>query len=359
MNYRDEGHKHTLVLVHGFAGEAAWRPLVTQLMERPELNSWDIHSFEYPARWLPRLQRFRLVMSPDLESVADLFSTHCRSTLNRYQSIAILAHSGGGLVVLRALLDNKWLWERTTHVALFGTPIGGAKLARILAPVIPQLRDMKPESPFLMSLEEGLASKWQDPPITLRVVAGSDDKEALQDSVFHRFPESIRRTVSGHHISMINPERPNPEVVGVVVNLLSSRQLFLSYVRQDEERVMEVFDVFKRREFTAWIDQRKLKPGDVCENSIKSEIRASDRFLVFLSAAAIAKLSKDSVFKREVDEAIDIQTKRGKGSRFIVPVRIDNQALPSKLARYQWYDLFSGDADGLANLLERSTSNPT
>ena len=32
---------------------------------------------------------------------------------------------------------------------------------------------------------------------------------------------------------------------------------------------------------------------------------------------------------------------------------------PSALTRYQWYDLFSGGADDLADLLERSTLNPT
>lgn len=46
MEYRNEGHDRTLVLVHGIAGEAAWQPLAGRLTERPELQEWDIHSFE-------------------------------------------------------------------------------------------------------------------------------------------------------------------------------------------------------------------------------------------------------------------------------------------------------------------------
>jgi len=33
--------------------------------------------------------------------------------------------------------------------------------------------------------------------------------------------------------------------------------------------------------------------------------------------------------------------------------------LPGLLARHQWYDLFSGDPEGLAKSLETSTSKPT
>jgi hypothetical protein len=94
-------------------------------------------------------------------------------------------------------------------------------------------------------------------------------------------------------------------------------------VREDAGRVAEVLRAIERHEFAPWIDQRSLKPGEVWENLTKTALRDSDRL------------------------------------PFIVPVRIDNLDLPSELARYQWYDLFSGNADGLVNLLERSTLNPT
>ena len=359
MEYRNEGHERTLVLVHGIAGETAWQPLARQLTVRRELQEWDIHSFEYVAKWKPRWLRFRLARSPDLGRVADAFVTHCRSTLNRYSSFAILAHSAGGLVAMRALLDSEWLRKRTSHVVLLGTPTGGVPAARLFGMLSPQYRDLATGSSFLNALQHELASAWEEPPFALRVVAAIDDVTVTRDSVFHQFPESVQRVVPGDHVSMIQPQRPDADVVGVVVNLLTSRRIFLSYVREDSARVTEIYRALERHEFAPWIDQRSLTPGELWKASIESALQESDCFLVFLSAAAIAELSWEGVFRREVDTAIQIQEKRGARSRFIVPVRIDELDLPDKLARFQWYDLFSGNAEGLADLLEKITLNPT
>jgi pimeloyl-ACP methyl ester carboxylesterase len=353
MEYRNEGHDGTLVLVHGIAGETAWQPLVRQLTERPELQGWDIHSFEYVAKWAPRWLRFRLARSPDFERVADAFVTYCRSTLNRYGRFAILAHSAGGLVALRALLDSEWLRKRTSHVALLATPAGSVPAARLLRMLSPQYRDLATNSSFLSTLQEKMASEWQEPPpFALRVVAAIDDVTVTRDSVFHRFPESVRRVVPGDHVTMIQPQQADAAVVGVVVNLLTSPRVFLSYVREDAARVTEVYRALESREFAPWIDQRRIRLGEEWEDSIGSALRESECFLVFLSGAAIAELSQERVFRREVDTAIRIQKERGARSRFIVPVRIEDVALPDELARFQWYDLFTGNAEGLASLLE-------
>jgi len=359
MIHRDEGQDRAIVLVHGFAGHASWRSLVSQLIAHPALKSWDIHSFEYVSKWMPRWLRYRLAWSPGLAKIADAFSTYCSSTLNRYRHLSLFAHSAGGLVVQRALLDSEWLRDRTSHVALFGTPTGGVDAARRLAFLNPQLQDVATGSAFLRALQTDLAEKWKVPPFALRIVAAVDDVTVTQDSVFYDFPRSVRRTVPGDHVTMIQPARPDEAVVGLIVNLLSSPRLFLSYVREDEARVKEVFAALVRHEFTPWIDQRRLVPGDVWDSSIMTALKDSDRFLVFLSAAAIAELSRDGFFRHEVDIALSMQKERGAQSPFIVPVRVEAVELPGLLARHQWYDLFSGDPEGLAKSLETSTSKPT
>lgn len=359
MIYRDEGHDRAIVLVHGFAGHASWRPLATQLIAHPALATWDIHSFEYVSQWVPRWLRYRLAWSPGLARVADAFATFCTSTLNRYRRLSLLGHSAGGLVVQRALMDSEWLRNRTSHVALFGAPTGGVESARWVGFLNPQARDLATGSAFLRTLQEDLAREWKEPPFALRIVAAVDDVTVTQDSVFHNFPRSVRRTVPGDHVTMIQPTQPDQAVVGVVVNLLSSPRLFLSYVREDEARVKEAFAALVRHEFTPWIDQRRLVPGDVWDSSIMAALRDSDRFLVFLSGAAIAELSRSGFFRQEVYAAISLQKERGARSAFIVPVRIEAVELPDLISRFQWYDLFSGDAEGLARSLETSTSKPT
>jgi hypothetical protein len=48
----------------------------------------------------------------------------------------------GGLAVQRALLDDKGLRNRTSHLFLFGTPCGGLIKASLVRVLNPQLRDM-------------------------------------------------------------------------------------------------------------------------------------------------------------------------------------------------------------------------
>ncbi|EAQ75276.1 hypothetical protein WH5701_09339 [Synechococcus sp. WH 5701] len=358
MKYRDLASDSAIVLVHGFAGDKAWQPMIDQLLEHPNLTSWDIDSFQYVSSWMPRWLRYRLVWSPSLTNIADSFSTYCMSTLNRYKHLSLLGHSAGGLIIERALMDSEWLRNRVRHVALFGAPTGGVRAARRLAFLNPQLRDVAAESTFLRTLQADLSRQWKDPTFAWRIVAAVDDVTVLRESVFYDFPRAVRRTVPGDHVTMIQPTRQDEPVVGLVANLLCSPRLFLSYVREDEAIVKDVFATLVRHEFTPWIDQGKLVAGDVWDSKILEALRESDRFLVFLSAHAIAKLSGEGVFRHEVDTAVALQKERGAQSAFVVPVRLEDVPLPQDLASFQWYDLFTGSAEGLAKALEASTLKP-
>jgi pimeloyl-ACP methyl ester carboxylesterase len=47
--------------------------------------------------------------------------------LDRYESLALIAHRMGGLVAQQALLDDPLLVGRVRHRILFGTPSGGLR----------------------------------------------------------------------------------------------------------------------------------------------------------------------------------------------------------------------------------------
>ena len=97
--------------------------------------------------------------------------------LKRYRSLALVAHSMGGLVVQRALVDDPELANRTEKVVLFGTPSAGLRKASWLFFWKRQLRNMANGSEFITALRQDWAALFEpEPRFDLRVVAGDQDQ---------------------------------------------------------------------------------------------------------------------------------------------------------------------------------------
>ena len=91
------------------------------------LLDWDIYTLGYATTFHPD---FLGVWSadPDLPILATMLKTQASiDPLRRYRSLAVVAHSMGGLVVQRALVDDPELADRTEKVVLFGTPSAGIR----------------------------------------------------------------------------------------------------------------------------------------------------------------------------------------------------------------------------------------
>jgi pimeloyl-ACP methyl ester carboxylesterase len=68
---------------------------------------------------------------------------------DRCDVIAVAAHSMGGLVAQRAILNDASLTDRLSHLFLFGTPSSGLKKAWFGSLFKPQLADMSAGGPFV------------------------------------------------------------------------------------------------------------------------------------------------------------------------------------------------------------------
>src|SRR4051812_25975231 len=106
--FRNNGDdKAAVVFLHGFGGDAAatWLEFPNVLGADRTLREWSIFSIGYPSRL--RLD-WRGIWSadPPLITISDKLRTQLRAApLERYKAIALIAHSMGGLVVQRAILD--------------------------------------------------------------------------------------------------------------------------------------------------------------------------------------------------------------------------------------------------------------
>jgi len=123
-------------------------------------------------------------------------------------------------------------------------------------------------------------------------------------------------------------------------------QIFLSYVREDQEKVIDLYKKLFDAGFEPWMDQINLLPGEMWELGIQKAIHNSDFFLACLSSNSV---NKRGFLEREVKHALAISQEMLDSDVFVIPVRLEECKVPKSLLRFQWVDLF--ERDGWAKLI--------
>ncbi|OQW38427.1 MAG: hypothetical protein A4S08_09905 [Proteobacteria bacterium SG_bin4] len=225
------GNQAAVVFIHGFGGNylETWQNFPRYLVDDSRLSGWNIYSLGYDTHL--RVDVGKLwTADPDLQEVAVKLSTDVQvGAIRGYKSLALVAHSMGGLVTQRALLDSADLRDKISHVFLFGTPSGGLKSAYITRWLKPQLRDMARDGVFIRKLREDWDTRFsrvrgQLLPFVFSAVGGSLDEFVPYESSLGPFPEeaypSCRFVVPGDHLKIVKPTSPESESVQLVVNRL-------------------------------------------------------------------------------------------------------------------------------------------
>lgn len=223
--YRQGGGAGAIIFVHGLKGEmgATWGRFPELLLAEPGLRGWDIYGYGYPTSL--RLDIPRIWASdPDLETVASALRTRLlHDPFKQYKSIALLAHSMGGLVVQRAVL-TKEIMDKTAHVVLFGCPSSGVDKARIARKSKRQIADMAPGSEFIVGLRKTWMERFgSNPPFDFYTVAGRMDQFVDTESSLGPFPENSRRIVAGDHLQIVKPATMHDVSVRIVVEAVQGR----------------------------------------------------------------------------------------------------------------------------------------
>ena len=146
------GCERAVVFLHGFSGDRddTWDRLPGLL--GAAVADWDIYTLGYATTFRPDLLGVWSA-DPDLPILATMLTTQAGiDPLKRYTALALVAHSMGGLVVQRALIDDPGLADRTEKVVLFGTPSAGLRKAFWTRFWKRQLKNMAIGSEFITSL---------------------------------------------------------------------------------------------------------------------------------------------------------------------------------------------------------------
>ena len=216
--------ERAVVLLHGFLGgnDDTWDRLPGLLGTR--VLNWDIYTLGYATTFHPD---FLGVWSadPDLPTLATRLKTEASiEPLSRYAALALVAHSMGGLVVQRALVDEPRLTARTGKVVLFGTPSGGLRKASWLAFWKRQLGNMANDSEFIAALRQGWADQFEpEPSFELRIVAGEQDQFVPPKSSLGPFPRQFHHVVPGNHLSMVKAADAESPSVRLLMTALTDR----------------------------------------------------------------------------------------------------------------------------------------
>jgi pimeloyl-ACP methyl ester carboxylesterase len=212
---KQPGNHAAIVFVHGFQGhpEQTWGEFPRLVAEGTDgrLTGWDMHSLGY-ATSLSLDIRGIWRADPEIAILGTLLRTAAANAeLKKYNSLALVAHSMGGLVVQRALVEDAGLGSgsdlanRVGHVFLFGTPSAGLEKAAFAWFWKKQIEDMVAGSVFIKNLRAGWSARFASPRFTFWTVAGASDDFVPWTSSVGPFPEPVRAVIPGDHLEIVKP----------------------------------------------------------------------------------------------------------------------------------------------------------
>jgi hypothetical protein len=130
---------------------------------------------------------------------------------------------------------------------------------------------------------------------------------------------------------------------------LSRPKIFLGYVAEDLRIAERLFDALEDQGFAPWLDQRKMLPGQNWPRAIEAAIETSDFFVACFSHLSVRKRGS---FQAEIRYALDCARRVPLDDAFLIPVRLDDCPVPSRIRReIQYIDLFPDWNRGLRRIV--------
>jgi pimeloyl-ACP methyl ester carboxylesterase len=231
--HQDPAHRAeiALVFVHGVFGDArgTWtndngRTFFDLIHQHPKIGKpVDIYAFGFPSN---KVRSGSFSISDASKSLFDKLEYH---ELNKYPTVIFVAHSMGGLVVMRTLLDYPEYRQRAPLVVLYATPQEGAQISTLAAAVSDNggLEQMLPadRNGYLQLLD----TQWklQDKKARPAVVCAFEKKPMASVMIVPwssatRFCDGPGTPVSENHLGIVKPDGPDHDSVIVLVNALNA-----------------------------------------------------------------------------------------------------------------------------------------
>lgn len=125
---------------------------------------------------------------------------------------------------------------------------------------------------------------------------------------------------------------------------------FVSYAREDQALVQKIINKLNDHGVLTWFDENELMPGDHWETKIEEAIEKSENVIVFFSEKT---LERTGYKNKEIRYILDQAKYRPLGSRYIIPVLLDDCKPPREFKELHWLSHGrSGWLEKLVNVLK-------
>lgn len=233
-----KGANNLLLFIHGFSGEAAdtFGNIPDMLMKQSKMDGWDMKPFGYSQYVTPEMGKDIWAGIADIDRISDYLSTSVKYRFDQYDRIAIVAHSLGGLIAQRAILNFKEEFQnKISHVVLLGTPSNGIEPAKLTKLWNNKYQQMSSEGDFITSLRQDWKAKFNgEYPFKLKVVASTEDEYVTMDSCYVPFGHDHQVTIEGKHLSMVKPKDENDDCFSLILNTLTDTEFANKYTNSEE-----------------------------------------------------------------------------------------------------------------------------
>lgn len=117
-------------------------------------------------------------------------------------------------------------------------------------------------------------------------------------------------------------------------------RVFLCHSSNDKSTVRALYQRLRSDGFDPWLDEEKLLPGQDWDREIRIAVRNSEVVIVCLSKGSI---TKRGYVQKEIRLALDVADEQPEGAIYIVPIKLEECAVPETLSRLHWINLFEKD----------------
>ena len=119
-------------------------------------------------------------------------------------------------------------------------------------------------------------------------------------------------------------------------------EVFVAYAAEDLLLAQKLCEDLRAGGCSPWLDKDKLLPGQNWPRAIERAIETADAFVACFSPRSLFKYGQ---FQSELRYALDCARKRpledNPDANFLIPVRLENCAIPKRIAdQVQYVDLF-------------------
>jgi predicted alpha/beta hydrolase family esterase len=233
------------------------------------MKGWDVVSIGYASDTAPTFQLGLWAEQPDIQKVANYLQTQLNTLLKYYDRVCFVAHSMGGLVVQRTLLDaaDETL-QRVSHVLLYGTPSAGLHKASLLKWYNVQIRDMDEDGDFIKQLRKQWNQKFAaKPPFKFLTVAGELDAFVPVESSLIPFDKQFHAYTTGNHSDMVKPDANTHPSYQILRQTLISKNPYTPVFTNEELNE-------KQGDYAAIINSLHSKINDISERQVREYIFA-------------------------------------------------------------------------------------